>query len=301
MCFLKGNDSMKYLEKISRKKGFTLVECVVAMALFAIMSVILFGILAITQKQAKMNRDNQNDLSDQMRDVASYGSQGNSATYDVDSDGSLEFSLEANVNGVTGGTGSTLVISYDKISRSGSTDLTTGAALALQGMRANAIKYDVTNPGTIKTYGVKGLTSVVVTNGGCSSEVYTIRININDARKGNAAYTEEALSNEAVTIQLPTGYTISDLSVDSKAGSGNDPYILNGNQILISPKDINGFKNYSAQISFKLSNNTSGISYDASGNTLFGDSEATAWFVTSGNTITFVESEQDSGLYQSNA
>ena len=56
--------------KIKNKKGFTLVECVMALVLFAIMTVIVSGILSISLKKYKENNNNRDNLNLQEKDFA---------------------------------------------------------------------------------------------------------------------------------------------------------------------------------------------------------------------------------------
>lgn len=57
------------MKVIKRKNGFTLVECVVAMALLAIMSLLLTMLLNVTLRQRNKNMEMERDLDKQVNDI----------------------------------------------------------------------------------------------------------------------------------------------------------------------------------------------------------------------------------------
>lgn len=77
--------------KKNNKRGFTLVECLVALALFALMTVIVSGILSIALKEYKKNNENQQNLNLQEKDLvednASVQEVANIATLQIPFDG----------------------------------------------------------------------------------------------------------------------------------------------------------------------------------------------------------------------
>lgn len=292
---------MKKFNRIKKNKGFTLVECIMAIALFAIMSALLFGILALTQKRAKKNLDDSDLLAEQIKDVATYGHDNNAAAYSIDSTGKLEFDLAINGGASTGA----LTFSYDTISKEGNTDLDSENALALKGLEANNLQSSdsLEVPGgsedKIKISGAKGIDSIQIKNAGkTDAGVYHIELTITDNRSDNGGYTDAALSNDAIILQMPSNgdYKITDFTFSSVSGNGSNPYVQNGSQIVIVPKNTNGLKSYNVQMWFKLQK-TDGTNLEpASGITLFGTSSA--WItIPAGNTVTFTETEADSGLY----
>ena len=56
--------------KIKNKRGFTLVECLVALVVFALMTLVVSGILSVALKEYKRNNDNQDNLNLQEQDFA---------------------------------------------------------------------------------------------------------------------------------------------------------------------------------------------------------------------------------------
>ena len=69
------------MKKLRRKNGFTLVECVVAMAVLAIMSLLLTMILSVTLKTRNSNMQLESDIDKQVANLAS-GSGGVKESYD---------------------------------------------------------------------------------------------------------------------------------------------------------------------------------------------------------------------------
>lgn len=59
------------MKKLNRKKGFTLVECVVAMAVFAIMSLLLTMMLSISVQARNKNMSIEKDIDSQVKNIAS--------------------------------------------------------------------------------------------------------------------------------------------------------------------------------------------------------------------------------------
>ena len=56
--------------KIKNKRGFTLVECMVALVIFALMTAVVSGILSVALKQYKSNNETQENLNLQEKDLA---------------------------------------------------------------------------------------------------------------------------------------------------------------------------------------------------------------------------------------
>lgn len=71
------------MKKLRRKNGFTLVECVVAMAVLAIMSLLLMMILSVTLKTRNNNMQLESDIDKQVENLAS----GNGAVTESYNDG----------------------------------------------------------------------------------------------------------------------------------------------------------------------------------------------------------------------
>lgn len=61
------------MEKIKKKSGFTLVECIVAMAVFSIMALLLMMILSVAVTQKNKNIKLEHELDEQVNDIAEEG------------------------------------------------------------------------------------------------------------------------------------------------------------------------------------------------------------------------------------
>ena len=64
---MKGAFTMK---KLLKRKGFTLVECIVAIAIFALMSALVMQILALSIRQYRSNHHIEMDMDAQIKDIA---------------------------------------------------------------------------------------------------------------------------------------------------------------------------------------------------------------------------------------
>ncbi len=58
------------MKKILKRKGFTLVECIVAIAIFALMSALVMQILALSIRQYRSNHHVEMDMDAQIQDIA---------------------------------------------------------------------------------------------------------------------------------------------------------------------------------------------------------------------------------------
>ena len=75
------------MKKLRKNSGFTLVECVVAMAVLAVMTLGLLMILSVTVRQRNQNTQTERDMDYQVEQVVN----GNSKTEDLsDGDGDIE-------------------------------------------------------------------------------------------------------------------------------------------------------------------------------------------------------------------
>ena len=80
--------------KIKNKRGFTLVECLVALVVFALMTAVVSGILSVALKEYKSNNDNQENLNLQEKDFA----EGNSHVKEVNKIDNLKIDFEGGVS-----------------------------------------------------------------------------------------------------------------------------------------------------------------------------------------------------------
>ena len=58
------------MKKLLKRKGFTLVECIVAIAIFALMSALVMQILALSIRQYRSNHHIEMDMDEQIKDIA---------------------------------------------------------------------------------------------------------------------------------------------------------------------------------------------------------------------------------------
>lgn len=80
--------------KLRNKCGFTLVECMVALVIFALMTAVVSGILSVALKEYKSNNDNQENLNLQEQDFA----EGNSHVQEVNKINNFKIEFEGGVS-----------------------------------------------------------------------------------------------------------------------------------------------------------------------------------------------------------
>lgn len=100
----------KFLKRLNRRKGFTLVECIVAIAVFAALIMVIFMILANARTQAEIANKSEEDLNHLINNVVS------DETYrkyreETDAAGNRLNILKLNVEGQS----QTFDISYNKV------------------------------------------------------------------------------------------------------------------------------------------------------------------------------------------
>ena len=93
---------IKKFNQLKRRKGFTLVECIVAIAVFALLTAVILMILANAQAQATRSRESEEDLNNLVENVVG------DDTYKKYSDSSSTLTLDLS-------TGNTFKISYDTV------------------------------------------------------------------------------------------------------------------------------------------------------------------------------------------
>lgn len=60
------------MKKLLKRKGFTLVECIVAIAIFALMSALVMQILALSIRQYRSNHHVETDMDTQIQNIVDY-------------------------------------------------------------------------------------------------------------------------------------------------------------------------------------------------------------------------------------
>lgn len=78
------------MKRLHSKRGFTLVECIIAMAILAIMSLLLTMMLGITAKANRANRSAELELDEQVANIA----QGNVSSTETISDADIIFETQ---------------------------------------------------------------------------------------------------------------------------------------------------------------------------------------------------------------
>ena len=142
------------MKKLLKRKGFTLVECIVAIAIFALMSALVMQILALSIRQYRSNHHIEMDMDAQIKDIAEDNELIDRETTDI----AIEFIKD-------GGTGTVGEIEIDDVTiqKPGATD--SSDRLELNTFDAE-IKNDGSNGGKqtggmitddIHCYGAKGI------------------------------------------------------------------------------------------------------------------------------------------------
>ncbi|MGN0657516.1 MAG: type II secretion system protein [Ruminiclostridium sp.] len=93
---------IKKITQLKRRKGFTLVECIVAIAVFALLTAVILMILANAQNQAVISRESEEDLNNLVENV-------------VGDDTYKKYSENSNTLTLNFGGGKTFDITYDTI------------------------------------------------------------------------------------------------------------------------------------------------------------------------------------------
>ncbi len=93
---------IKKITQLKRRKGFTLVECIVAIAVFALLTAVILMILANAQNQATRSRESEEDLNNLVENV-------------VGDDTYKKYSSNSNTLTLNFGSGKTFDITYDTV------------------------------------------------------------------------------------------------------------------------------------------------------------------------------------------
>ncbi|MBP3923124.1 MAG: type II secretion system protein [Ruminiclostridium sp.] len=93
------------MKKLLKRKGFTLVECIVAIAIFALMSALVMQILALSIRQYRSNHHVETDMDTQIQNIVDYDKLVPRETVDI----AIEFIKD-------GGTGTVGKIEVDDVS-----------------------------------------------------------------------------------------------------------------------------------------------------------------------------------------
>ncbi|MGN0598030.1 MAG: prepilin-type N-terminal cleavage/methylation domain-containing protein [Ruminiclostridium sp.] len=183
--------------KLKNKRGFTLVECMVALVVFALMTAVVSGILSVALKEYKSNNDNQENLNLQEQDFA----EGNSHVKEVNKIDTLTIDFEGGVS-----------IEVDDVSNKASDNQ---SGLQLNKLDATIAKESEGGGGggggpkpDIKTtsphlYGTKAVTKVSVTASAfdTTKTVDTITLNLSITDSSNLL----SVAGYSIKLVLPKG------------------------------------------------------------------------------------------------
>lgn len=86
------------MKKLLKRKGFTLVECIVAIAVFALMSALVMQILALSIRQYRSNHHIEMDMDAQIQNIVDYNNLTQKETTDV----AIEFMKGSGDGGTAG-------------------------------------------------------------------------------------------------------------------------------------------------------------------------------------------------------
>ena len=86
------------MKKLFKRKGFTLVECIVAIAIFALMSALVMQILALSIRQYRRNHHVETDMDAQIHNIATDNGLLERETTDI----ALEFIKDGGAGGTVG-------------------------------------------------------------------------------------------------------------------------------------------------------------------------------------------------------
>jgi len=203
------------MKKILKRKGFTLVECIVAIAIFALMSALVMQILALSIRQYRKNHHVETDMDAQIQNIATDNGLLERETTDI----AIEFVKDGGAGGTVGKIEiNDVSIKKNPDSADGSDRLELNTFDAV--VKPNTNNKDKTNGSMITDdihcYGAKGLDGVyissLVTDENSLKKV-VIDVIINDS--------EEVLSSaecNAVKIALPGSAKDVTVTPDSNTG-----------------------------------------------------------------------------------
>lgn len=226
------------MKKLRRKNGFTLVECVVAMAVLAIMSLLLMMILSVTLKTRNANMQLEKELDEQLGNLAAgtdtVAHVTDTETIDIDG-----ISITANkVYGQEGGVGRLENNFKDYFDKLGTP--TPVEDNATPGANPESLKWEKTKP-CFGHVDLKEGTGVNIyydesTNMKDESGTYTVEWRV-------TFDVNSRPEEDSVKITLPTGAKFIDWSTNSVLSTGNYNHDKNTVRklteyiIMIRPKD----------------------------------------------------------------
>lgn len=235
---------MKMLNKLRRKKGFTLVECIVSMAIFALMSAIVMQILAISLAQHRRNHVVEKDMDAQIQNIVNENALVERETADI----AMKF-----VN-ASGGSMNTVTIKDVNIQRNESEN---GDRLELNTLDVNIMPDE--NGGNKNNQGAGMVTDDIHIYGtkGCE-EVYvkgtdTVANGIHTILLDFQVYTNDSVISQAESCAIKVALPVSSKGIVVTPDSTMAYSMLTSTTVRFNDKDFNSKETtYTMHIKFTL-------------------------------------------------
>lgn len=251
------------MKKILKRKGFTLVECIVAIAIFALMSALVMQILALAIRQYKNNHHVETDLDGQIEKIIAMD---NSLLERETIDLALKF-VDKN-NGVAGNVEVADVTVYKN------PDTEDGTRLELNTFDATIIPDNAGNKNNqggsmitedVHCYGTKGIDSISITSSKKELDDGNVQVTLNVSVEDGKNVLCKNLSN-AFKLSLP-GYA-KDIIVTPLGSNTN--YLRmssssSGVSYRIYPKSLSDTADPEVNVTFILSQEEYNSRYGSSG------------------------------------
>lgn len=192
------------MKKILKRKGFTLVECIVAIAIFALMSALVMQILALSIRQYRDNHHVEKDMDNQIQAIVDANNLLDRETTDI----AFKF---VSASGATNNfTVNDVVVKKDPSTGIGMDRLELNTFDASISVDPNAADKDKDKgagmvTADIHTYGTKGITSIYISDQSTPPEEGSTTYNMHFAIK--VTDTDSILSkaeSNAFKISIPT-------------------------------------------------------------------------------------------------
>lgn len=279
------------MKKLLKRKGFTLVECIVAIAIFALMSALVMQILALSIRQYRSNHHVEMDMDAQIQNIAMDNGLLERETTDI----AIEFIKD-------GGTGTVGKIEVDDVTiqKPGATDSSDRLELNTfdAEIQADTNTKDKTTGGMITDdihcYGAKGIDGITIATTEetleSGNKKITITLQIDDG-----GYVLSTAECNAVKLALPGSAKNIKVSItDGKLGYLRLSKTEKSANYRFFDKDISSVDDlFEAKITFEMTEDDYNKDYISFAN----------YFITPGNTeITKAATFNDSvtpGIYNS--
>lgn len=202
------------MKKMRKNSGFTLVECVVAMAVLAVMTVALMMILNVTVKQRNANMKAENDIDSQVEKLYQSGTKSEPI-----SNADIDFGNGIKISGAK-------KVYYDDPDSE---------------LQIAALEYDVgssTKKNNDKVYGAVDINGAVTVSEMVSSksdDEYTVQWTV-------TFWVNSGSDEKSLKVVLPTGATA---FTGKSASFCGEPTLTDGATVMIQP-ELSGAKNFTS-------------------------------------------------------